>query len=275
MRLLLCNEVVRDEEFEAQCDLAAALGYDGLEVAPFTLGDEPHRLPASRRAALARAAADAGIVIGGLHWLLVTPADLSITASDRDVRSRTLGVIEGLVDLCADLGGEVLVHGSPRQRNLSTADPDGDRGRARDAFAHAAAAAERAGVTYCIEPLGPQETNFVTTVAEAAAVVREIDSPALRTMIDCKAARSAEDEDVPALLDRWLPTGLLAHVHLNDSNRRAPGQGKDRFAGVIGALQRLDYRGAASVEPFEYVPDGPTTAAWAAGYLRGLSEATG
>lgn len=271
-KTLLCNEVVRELPFARQCALAAQLGFDGLELAPFTFGDRPHRMAASQRREIRAAAADAGLEIGGLHWLLVTPEGLSITDPAPQVRARTLEVIDGLIELCADLGGRVLVHGSPGQRRLSAGDPSGDLERARDALAHAGEAAGRAGVTYCLEPLAPPEANFVTTVAEAAELVEAIGLPSLRTMIDCKAARGAESEDVPELLERWLPTGLVAHVHLNDTNRRAPGQGDDRFAGVLDALGRLDYRGYVSVEPFEYVPDGPTTAAWSAGYLAGLRE---
>ena len=86
MRISLCNEVVRDLPFEAQCALAASLGYDGLEVAPFTLDAEaPHLLPAARRVALRRAAAEAGSAITSLHWLLLAPAGLSITSADADV----------------------------------------------------------------------------------------------------------------------------------------------------------------------------------------------
>ena len=47
MKIALCNEVLRDMEFAAQCDYAAALGYDGLELAPFTLGAKPHLLRAA------------------------------------------------------------------------------------------------------------------------------------------------------------------------------------------------------------------------------------
>lgn len=274
MKVYLCNEVVRDLPFEEQCAFAAEVGFDGLEIAPFTFGDEPHRMSGAQRASIRRAAADAGVEIVGLHWLLTTPAGLSITDADEAVRERTLRVVADLVELCADLGGRILVHGSPGQRRLSDEDPEADRARGKEAFAHAAAAAERAGVRYLVEPLAPPEADYLTTIQEAVDLVREIDSPALRTMIDCKAARGAEDEDVPQLLERWLPTGLIEHVHLNDRNRRAPGQGEDAFAGVVRALRRLDYRGAASVEPFVYRPDGRTTAAWAGGYLAGLQEAT-
>ena len=49
MKIVLCNEVISDLEFSAQCSLAAALGYSGLEVAPFTLGKNPHLLPSRER----------------------------------------------------------------------------------------------------------------------------------------------------------------------------------------------------------------------------------
>ena len=188
MKIVLCNEVVRGLEFAAQCDLAASLGYDGLELAPFTLGENPHLLGERERLALRRAAADAGIELTGLHWLLVTPEGLSITSSDEAVRVRTLEVMRRLVDLCASLGGRVLVHGSPRQRLLGN-EPQ-TAAWAREVFAAIAVDAEKAGVIYCVEPLAREETDFINTVAEAAALVTAVGSPAFKTMIDCRAAVS-------------------------------------------------------------------------------------
>ena len=270
MRLTLCNEVVRDLTFARQCELAAGLGYEGLEVAPFTLDAEaPHLLPATRRAEVRRAAADAGIAVTGLHWLLVAPAGLSITDADPAVRARTLDVVERLVGLAAELGAGVMVHGSPGQRQVRA---EGDAARAEEAMARAGDWAASAGITYCLEPLAARETNWATTLEEAAAIVRRVGNPALRTMLDVCAAGNGEAEPAAALLDRWLPTGLVAHVHLNDRNRRAPGQGADRFGPILAALRRQGYAGLCGVEPFEYRPDGPTCAALAAGYLRGLME---
>jgi sugar phosphate isomerase/epimerase len=270
MRLVLCNEVLRELPFAAQCARAAALGYAGLEVAPFTLDAEaPHLLPAARRAELRRAAAEAGIAISGLHWLLVAPGGLSITSADPAVRARTLDVIERLVGLAADLGAGYLVHGSPGQRRVAA---EGDAARAEDCMARIAGWAEAAGVTYCLEPLAARETNWATTIAEAAAIVGRIGNPALRTMLDVSAAGNGEAEPADALLERWLPGGLIAHVHLNDRNRRGPGQGSDRFGPILAVLRRQGYGGWCGVEPFDYVPDGPGAAAFAAGYLRGLWE---
>jgi len=271
MRLSLCNEVVRELPFERQCALAAELGYAGLELAPFTLGEDSYRMPASERAAVRDACAKAGIAISGLHWLLVAPKGLSITTADRAVWDRTVEVMRRLVELCADLGGDYLVHGSPAQRRVG-GDADAPA-RAEAAWAAVAPDAEAAGVTYCIEPLAARETDFVNTVADAAAIVRRIANPALRTMIDTAAAAMAEPEPVAAAIERWMPTGLIAHIQLNDSNRRGPGEGRDAFAPVLAALQRTSYDGWIAMEPFEYIPDGPTCAARSIGYIAGIIEA--
>jgi D-psicose/D-tagatose/L-ribulose 3-epimerase len=128
-------------------------------------------------------------------------------------------------------------------------------------------------VVYCIEPLAPVETALINTVEQGAAIVDEIGSPAVRTMIDCCAAGQSEAEPPDALIGRWLASGHIAHVHLNDPNRRGPGQGETRFAPILAALRRLDYRGICSIEPFVYEPDGPSCAARAIGYVRGILEA--
>lgn len=273
MLVSLCNEVIRELEFAQQCAFARQCGYDGLEIAPFTLSEEPHRLSAARRAGVRRAAADAGIAITGLHYLLLAPEGMSITSADTMQRSKSVNVMRALCELAADLGGTVLVHGSPNQRPLDPGNEAEGRKRGAESFAAVAETAQKSGVTYCIEPLARQDTAFVNTVADAAEIVRAIGSTHVRTMIDCSAAARAEAEDIPAAIRRWLPTGLIAHVHLNDPNRRGPGEGTLKFAPILAALKEAGYAGNAAIEPFVYEPDGPSCAARAIGYIRGLQEA--
>jgi len=273
MKIALCNEVLASLSLERQCELAAALGYDGLEIAPFTLGDAPDKLGAAEIARVRRTVESFGLVVTGLHWLLVAPSGLSVTSADARIRARTREVVAALVALCAELGGSVLVHGSPKQRQIAAGEDHATAlARLRDFLAEAARVAEAHGVVYCIEPLGRAETALVNTIAEAAALVREIDRPSLRTMIDTSAAGASEAQSVPELIDAWLPTGVVAHVQVNDPNRRAPGQGAMRFAPIFAALARHGYDGTVAVEPFDYVPDGAGAAAFAAGYLRGIRE---
>lgn len=271
MKLSLCNEVIRELPFERQCALAAALGYQGLEVAPFTLGDDAWRMPATKRAAVRRACADAGVEVSGLHWLLAAPAGLSIATDDRAVWQRSLDVMLSSIELCAELGGAYLVHGSPAQRRVAAPD---DAKRVEAAWAAAAAAAEKAGVVYCLEPLARPDCNFVNTLAEAEDIVRRIGGPAFRLMIDTLASALEEKEPVADAIRRWMPTGLMAHIQFNDRNKRGPGEGTDKFAPVVEALSDTGYDGWVAMEPFVYEPDGPTCAARMIGYVQGLLEQT-
>ncbi|HJT61343.1 MAG TPA: sugar phosphate isomerase/epimerase family protein [Burkholderiales bacterium] len=274
MRIALCNEVIAPMPFPAQCQYAAKLGYDGLEIAPYTLSEEPHRMGAARIAAARAAAEDAGIAVTGLHWLLVKPAALSISSKDQETRKRTIDVMLALIDLCAELGGKYLVHGSPQQRRLEAGETRAAAmARAQESFAAVAERAQKAGVVYCIEALAAESTPLINTLEEAVQMVSQINSSSVRTMLDCSAAGRMEKEPLGALIERWMPKGVIAHVQVNDRNRRGPGQGEQRFAPLFAALKRNKYSGDVAVEPFDYVPDGPSAAARAIGYLRGVLEA--
>lgn len=274
MKIALCNEVLQPMPFAEQCIYAKALGYDGLELAPFTIADTPHQLSRAAIVATRRAASDAGIAITGLHWLLVKPPGLSITSADAGVRSRTVDIMRTLIDLCAELGGNYLVHGSPAQRRISPGDTrDAALARATECWAVAGAHARAAGVTYCIEPLSRDQTDLVNTVAEAAALVDKIGNPALRTMLDTCSAGLAETEALPAIITRYVGSGHLAHIQMNDRNRRGPGEGNDTFAPIFRALGESRYSGVLAVEPFVYEPDGRTCAARSIGYIKGILEA--
>jgi sugar phosphate isomerase/epimerase len=212
--------------------------------------------------------------VTGLHWLLVKPSGLSISARDGATRRRTVDVMLALVDLCAALGGRYLVHGSPQQRRVEAGETRADAlARAQDCFAAVAERAQKAGVVYCVEPLSASQTPLINTLEEAAQIVASINSPSVRTMLDCSSAGQMEKEPLAALVERWLPKGLIAHVQVNDRNRRGPGQGEQRFAPLLRALVRHGYQGDIAVEPFDYVPDGPGAAARAIGYIRGILEA--
>ena len=274
MRIALCNEVLAGMSLERQCEYVAALGYDGLEIAPFTLSDAPEKISTAEAARIRGIVEASGLVVTGLHWLLVKPDGLSLTDPDATLRKRTREVMTHLIGLCAELGGSVLVHGSPKQRQTAQGETHANAlARLQDAMAQAALTAARTGVVYCIEPLSKRETSLVNTIAEAAELVRAIDHPNFRTMIDCSAAGQSEAESIPDLIDRWLPTGLIAHLQVNDPNRRGPGQGEMKFAPILAALKRHNYAGTIAVEPFDYVPDGAGVAAFSVGYLRGLREA--
>lgn len=270
--LSFCNELLAAEghPLDRQCEIVAALGYMGLELAPGTLAERPHQITDAEAVAIRRRVEAHGLRVTGLHWLLAPYPDLSIT--EPEAQSRTREVLTRLVELCAILGGRVLVHGSPGQRRP----PEGvaaseAEDRLPDFLAPIAAVAERAGVTYCLEPLA--ETPVVTTVETALRVVDAVASPAFRTMIDTSAAGQAEATPVPDLLASRLSDPRIAHVHLNDTNRGGPGMGSDPFPAIVAAIRNASWPHPIGVEPFRTVIDATATAALAAGTLRASWQA--
>lgn len=269
----LCNELLAGEgkPLAEQARIAADLGYVGLELAPATLGPAPHRLGAARVAEIRATVEDAGLRVTGLHWLLSGYPDVSIT--DPATQGRARDILLGLVDLCSDLGGAVLVHGSPRQRRRPAGMDDAAlTDWLAEFFAPVARAAEARGVTYCIEPLSRAEDDTVNTVAQGAALVRAVGSPAFRTMIDISAAGQTEPP-VADLIRDWVPTGLIGHIHANDTNRGAPGMGDDPFADIVRALLAAGWDRPVGVEPFRCLIDASVTAATGIATLKACERA--
>jgi sugar phosphate isomerase/epimerase len=252
VKFAVCNEMYQDWEWPAVCRSAADIGYDGIEIAPFTLGERPSDLSGDDRARVRRAASDAGLEIVGLHWLLVKPEGLYINHPDHDIRTRTRQHLEDLVHLCADLGGRVMVVGSPKQRSVVEGlayEQAWDL--ARQTLGAVTRVAEQHDVTLCLEPLGPQETDFINTAAEAVRLVEEIDSPSFQLLLDVKAM-ATEGRPVADIIR--ANADHLRHVHANDANRRGPGMGDTDFAPIAQALREIGYDGYVSVEVFEFDP---------------------
>lgn len=274
LELSLCNELLAEDglSLDEQCARAAALGYMGLELAPGTLAPCPHEMSRAAWQEVRETVEAHGLRVTGLHWLLSPYPDLSIF--DPATHAETREVLAGLIDGCARLGGEVLVHGSPPSRCR----PDGMSAeealdRAAAFFAPVAARANEAGVIYCIEPLSRAETNFAATVNDAAALVARIANPAFRTMIDTSAAAQSEAMPVAELIRAKVPTGDVAHVQLNDRNRGAPGMGSDPFPEIVRALVETGWDRPLAVEPFRTCIDGTVTAAIGLATIRACEAA--
>ncbi len=245
----ICNETFGDWPFEKAFALAAQCGYQGIEVAPFTIAADVRQIPAVRRAEVRRQAERGHLEIVGLHWLLAKTKGFHLTAADAAVRHRTARYIGDLARFCADLGGKIMVLGSPRQRNLQPGVSRADAmGYATEVLRMALPDLEAAGVTLAIEPLRPKDTNFINTAAEGLELVRRVDSPHFRLHLDC-LAMSSESTPIADLVRRYR--SWLVHFHANDANGQGPGFGQTDFVPILRALAEIGYRGWVSVEVFD------------------------
>ena len=266
MRLAICNEIFQGWTTEAVVDYCAKLGYDGLEIAPFTLAKTVGEISPPQRRQLRDAAARAGLGICGLHWLLARTEGLYLNHPDAAVQERTTRYLCELVDCCADLGGHILVLGSPQQRNILpgvTAQQAWDL--ATQTLAGVVRRAETQGVVICLEPLSPSETNFINSAAEAIRFAQQFNSAAMKIVLDVKAMCS-ESESIPRLISQSWPH--FAHFHANDKNLKGPGFGEIDFGPIAAALNQVGYDGWVSVEIFKFEEGPETIASRSLTYLR-------
>src|SRR6185369_6595322 len=118
MKFAICNEIFKGWNLTDTLAYAARLGYAGVEVAPFTIANSVSEISAIERQLIRETAERNQIEIAGIHWVLVKPEGLYINHPDAPIRERTAKYFCDLVDFCADLGGKVMVVGSPKQRNV-------------------------------------------------------------------------------------------------------------------------------------------------------------
>jgi sugar phosphate isomerase/epimerase len=252
MKFAICNETFQDWPFDRAFAFARECGYTGLEMAPFTMALDARDITPARRAEVAKQAEAADLEIIGLHWLLAKTKGYYLTTPDEAVRRTTTEYLKELARLCRDLGGNVMVLGSPLQRNILPGVTREEATKyAADVLSGAMPLFEELGVTLAVEPLGPADGNFLNTAAEGVQLCEMVGSPSCRLHLDCKAM-SSESTPIPDLLRQFRRE--MVHFHANDPNLRGPGMGDLDFKPIFEALGEIDYRGWVSVEVFDYAP---------------------
>lgn len=257
----ICNEIYGDAAIEASsfADMAAA-GYTGVEIAPFTLPGHPQKINATAAELTGDLARDAGLEVVGLHWLFAKTEGFHLTTPDPAIRQATIDSAKHLTGLCKIMGGDIMVWGSPQQRSYpDTQSPQDAFKFAVDAMQPIAEHAAACGVVIAFEPLGPNETNFITSAAEGEAFVDAINQPAIKLHLDVKAMANEVHNgqrvgsDGAAIAQTiHQHTKHFAHFHANDPNLKGPGQGDVDFMPIAQAVQDVGYTGWVSLEVFDF-----------------------
>jgi len=267
MKFALCNEMFENRPMAEVCSVARELGYHGLEIAPFTLAPSAEEVTAEQRKEVRKIIEDHGLETVGLHWLFAGPTGLHMTTTDNQVWGRTRDYLSCLLDLCSDLGGKVLVLGSPKQRSIVEGQTqEGAWQRAVDLLSSVLDKAGQLGLTICFEPLSPVETDFINTVAEGMKMVRQIGHPNFKVHLDVKAMCS-EPTPVPDII-RSVGVENIGHFHVNDPNLYGPGMGEVDYTPIAKAIDEAGWDKWLSVEVFKYDPDPETIARKSIDYLK-------
>jgi len=252
MKFAICNETFEGDSQREGLRLARELGYTGVEVAPFTLGTYAEEISDEARRGYRAMVEDLGMEVIGLHWLLAKTSGFHLTTEDEGVRAKTADYLRRLIGLCFDLGGGVMVLGSPAQRNFVAPMTHAQASaNAVDVLRRIVPDLEGAKVRLAIEPLGPQEGNFLNHASDARAMIEAIGSPWVQLHLDVKAMSS---EGVP--IEKLIRDNadLMIHFHANDPNKLGPGMGEVDQVPIFQALHDVGYCGWVSVEVFDYTP---------------------
>jgi sugar phosphate isomerase/epimerase len=168
------------------------------------------------------------------------------------VRTKTAAYLAELARMCRQVGGHIMVLGSPQQRNLLAGVSHDDAMKyAADVITQAEPVFAEHDVTLALEPLGPGEGDFLLTAASGAKLMDLIDSPHVRLHLDVKAM-STEETEIPVIIE--ANADRIAHFHANDPNLLGPGMGDVDFGPIFAALKRINYQDWVSVEVFDYSP---------------------
>ena len=253
MKFAICQELYENTEWSEQCRLIAEAGYTGIEVAPFAISADLASVPVSVFEGMKQEAERHGLEIIGLHWLLAKTTGLYLTSPDPAIRKATAEYLMLLARACRQLGGHIMVFGSPQQRSLLPGISKQQAAEfAADVFRQAAPAFADNEVVLCLEPLTAKETDFINTCDEAMEIVRLVDHPSMALHQDVKAMLGAEWTPIPKIIDRHKKN--CKHFHVNDSNLLGPGMGSTDYHPIFRALIESNYRGWVSVEVFDYSP---------------------
>lgn len=266
IKFSICSEIFQNWELDDAMKYVAEVGYDAIEIAPFTLANSVTDISATRRSEIKAMAEKHGIDITGIHWVLIKPEGLYINHTDASIRKQTSDYFVELTKFGSDIGGKYMIVGSPKQRNIM---PGVSKQQAwdwaLDTYRDAVKLAEDRGFTICFEPLAPAETDFINTASEAIEFVKEINSPAFQIILDVKAM-SSESKSIPEIIKD--SKSHLAYFHANDANLKGPGFGDVDFKPIAAALKEVDYNGYVSVEVFSFEEGPQTIATKSLDYLR-------
>ncbi len=266
MKFGICNEIFQNWKIDDAMAFAKNAGYDGIEIAPFTLAKYVTEIPAAERKRIRETAARIGIEISGIHWVLVQAEGMYLNHPGTEVRTRTAKYFCDLVDFCADLGGKIIVVGSPKQRDvMDDVSFKQAWAWATNTFRDSVKLAESRGITICFEPLAPSETNFINTAADGIRFARQFSSPAMKIILDVKAMCS-EAKPIPQIIRE--SRGEFAYFHANDRNLKGPGFGDVDFTPIAAALKEVGYDDYASVEVFKFEEGAETIATKSIDYLK-------
>lgn len=280
MKYCICSDTFPGWSVEAIFSFVKETGYEAVELASYSFCDSITEVDAAERQQMRAWADAAGLDIAGIHALFTPipglrpvhscPEWLQMNSPDPEVRRNTKEYLKELVRFTGEVGGTNVILGSAAARSIPKEMPfiEGWK-NSREMLREAAEYSAQYDVVLSLEPIAANLTNFINTPDDAMKMVREVDHPNLKWMLDCFAAYN-QGVDMPEAIRKYGEH--LAHVHVNDENKSWPGTGRIDYPPIVQALKDVGYTGYLSVEVFDLRPDPETIAREALKSLRSMFE---
>lgn len=238
MNLLLWTTHVTSSHFPILARLKQA-GFDGVEIPVFegtadhykTVRQELNRL---------------GL---GCTTVSVATADANPISPDAGIRKAAVQRLKWLIEMTATLGGELMAgpYHSPLAVFSGQPPTEDEKKWGADVLRQAAEEAQKANVKLAIEYLNRFECYFLTTAADARALVERVNHPYFKTMYDTFHA-NIEEKDITKAVEGLA--GHFIHVHISENDRGTPGTGHVHWDETFRALRNVKYDGWLVIEAF-------------------------
>lgn len=241
-------------------ELLASEGFQGVEIAPFTVfgNFSPSDIDEGIRT-IRTALTQSGLTFVGFHWLFLKPEGLKLLSENPRERQKAWEHLRILTEAAGELGGGVLVLGSPAQRSAGNTPKEMAKGYFREGLLEAAEHAHRNGSIILLEALPSSATDMVNTLQEVYAWVMAIDHRGLSGIFDFHNTGD-EIETWDTLIQKFFP--IIGHVHFNSREGSWPlpdQEGEDpAYRSAFRVLKQNNYDGWISLEIFT-VPEDPRT----------------
>lgn len=266
MKYAICNEMFEGWELEKIFSFISSIGYRGLEFAPFTFAESVNNISADVKADIKKYAKKYNVSIVGNHWLLAKPEGLSLSSKNALTRKDTADYLCRLAEFTSEIGGELMVLGSPKQRNIGEGQSYEEvKKLVKEALMPALEICREKNIDLCMEPLAKTATNFIYTAEQAIEFIEEVSHPNFKLHLDVRAM-SDEGKSIPDIIRN--SKAHLRHFHTNDANEMHPGSGDIDYAPILEALKEIGYHGWLSLEVFDFSPGAETIAKESIEYLK-------
>lgn len=245
MKISISTIVFQESSPDRMLEHLEYLPVDGIEVAPGMIWDQPLESTKQERTDFKESVLQYDLNVVGMHALFYNRPELQFFES-KESRQRCEEHLIKMIELCSDIGGELVVFGAPKNRQRGDVALKKAMTIAADLFKKVARTAGDLGVCVCLEPLSSEyECDFITTVDEGAELVQKVDHPYFRLMLDT-GSMTLNNESPVDMIEKYIH--LTKHIHINDPKLSPPGARGVDHSIVAASLQKAGYQGWLTME---------------------------